>query len=158
MIQTADACPCQAAAGGGVLWSAVLPQGAGVCQSIVLPNRKPSCLCTSQSLPLNFARQASQQGVKEACGGAATRPDHEGCAGSNGISNSRCGHAWCCPTQHCRQQGSSALHLQDQYLCSQAHTGHPKKPVYNTYTHECLMHMHAFAEDTNHQACGPAIA
>ena len=130
MVQAADACPCQAAAGGRVLQSAVLPQGAGVCHSIVLPHRKPRCLCTSQSLPLNLARQTSQQGVKEACGGAATRPDHEGCAGSNGISNSRCGHAWCGPTQHCRQQGSSALHLQDQKLCSQVHIGHRKTTLH----------------------------
>ena len=38
------------------------------------------------------------------------------------------------------------------------YTGHPKMPVYNTYTHACLMCMHAIAEDTKYQEYGTAIA
>lgn len=103
MLQAADACPCEALVGNRVLQSAVLPQGAGVRHGIELPDWKPRCVCSGQLLAVSLARQAGKQGCQEAYMAAARRPDHKGCAGSDGISNIRCSHAGRCPTQHCKQ-------------------------------------------------------
>jgi len=109
MLQAADACPCEAVVGNRVLQSAVLPQGAGVRHSIELPDWKPGCMCSRQLLAVSLARQAGKQGCQEAHMGAARRPDHKGCAGGDGISNFGRGHAWCCPTQHCKQHSSKSM-------------------------------------------------
>ncbi len=60
MLQTADACPCEALVGNRVLQCAVLPQGAGVRHSIELPDWKPRCMCSGQVAAIQSGQAGGQ--------------------------------------------------------------------------------------------------